>query len=106
MKAYSEAVKGDVLEMKSVFCNRGFNIPEKRPVLLPAQVRLAILSSRFQTPMEIVNRLMVLTARCGIAEATDQTIIPGTTIPYHVVAFSPFHPRADMNHDTGVFAKT
>ncbi len=106
MKAYSEAVKGDVLEMNIRILSRGFDISKKRPVLLPVSAQIAILSSRFQSSMEIVNSLNGLTARCGTAEATDQTIISRHKIPYHVAAFSLFHPRAEHESHTGVFAKT
>ncbi len=50
MKAYSEAVKGDVLEMNIRILQPGFNIPEKRPVLLPASGQISHSFFPFSAP--------------------------------------------------------
>lgn len=41
MKAYSEAVKGDVLEMNIRILQPGFDISKKRPVLLPVSAQIS-----------------------------------------------------------------
>lgn len=50
MKAYSEAVKGDVLEMNIRILQPGINIPEKRPVLLPASGQISHSFFPFSAP--------------------------------------------------------
>lgn len=49
MKAYSEAVKGDVLEM-NIRILQPVNIPEKRPVLLPASGQISHSFFPFSAP--------------------------------------------------------
>lgn len=58
MKAYSEAVKGDVLDDEYSYPAAGaLTFLKRGRCCYRSQPRLAILSSRFQSSMEIVNSL-------------------------------------------------
>ncbi|MCM4201662.1 hypothetical protein MMS56_28945, partial [Escherichia coli] len=77
---------GDVLIMmaqKSAHREGLTTLREARRLGIPVILLTNALDSRFSPRWKSLIRLMVLTARCGTAEATDQTIISrhNNTVP-------------------------